>query len=103
MLAPGSTWGVPARNPSASQAHARSQQITASDYSGWLCQHPKEGVGVADAQQPLGGRIDTEANVSQQKSEYRDATPVLLLKHTDTTLTTYSEGYIQIKNENTYT
>jgi hypothetical protein len=60
-------------------------------------------VGAAYAQPPPGGRIDTEAKVSQQKSEYRDATPVLLLKHTDTTLATYSEGYIQIKNENAYT
>jgi hypothetical protein len=32
---------------------------------------------------------DTEAKVRQQKSEDRDATPNILLKHPDATLATY--------------
>jgi hypothetical protein len=50
----------------------------------------KRGVGAADAQPiPGGGGGDTEAKVRQQKSEDRDATPDLLLKHPDATLATY--------------
>jgi hypothetical protein len=40
-----------------------------------------------DAQPEPGGGGDTEA--SQEKSKEGDATPDLLLKHPDTTLTTY--------------
>jgi hypothetical protein len=42
-----------------------------------------------DAQPMPGGGGDIEANVRQQKSEDRDATPDLLLKHPDVTLATY--------------
>jgi hypothetical protein len=37
----------------------------------------------------LGGGGDTKAKVRPQKSEDRDATPDLLLKHSDATLATY--------------
>jgi hypothetical protein len=50
----------------------------------------RRGGGAADTQPVLGGGGgDTEAKVRQQKSEDRDATPDLLLKHLDTTLATY--------------
>jgi hypothetical protein len=46
--------------------------------------------GGKDVQLALGGGGgDIEAKVRQQKSEDRDATPDLLLKHPDTTLATY--------------
>jgi hypothetical protein len=54
-----------------------------------LRQHPKEEEGVEDAQLAPGGGGDTEAKVRQQKSEDRDATPDLLLKHLDATFATY--------------
>jgi hypothetical protein len=59
------------------------------DYSRWLCQHPEEGERAADAQPASGGGGDTKAKVRQQKSEDRDVTPDLLLKHPDATLATY--------------
>jgi hypothetical protein len=46
----------------------------------------KEGEGAADAQPAPGGGGDTK--VRQQKSEERDATPDLLLKHPDAILAT---------------
>jgi hypothetical protein len=46
----------------------------------------KEGDGAADAQPASGGGGDTKER--QQKSEERDATPNLLLKHPDATLAT---------------
>jgi hypothetical protein len=49
----------------------------------WLRQHLKEGEGAEDAQPAPGGGGDTEAKVRQQKREGRDATPDLLLQHTD--------------------
>jgi hypothetical protein len=38
---------------------------------------------------PGGGRGDTEEKARQQKSEDREATPDLLLKHLNATLATY--------------
>jgi hypothetical protein len=58
------------------------------NYSRWLRQHSKEGEGVADVQ-PAARRGDTEMKVMQQKSEDRDATSDLLLKHPDATVATY--------------
>jgi hypothetical protein len=50
----------------------------------------RRGGGAANTQPMLGGGGgDTEAKVRQQKSEDRDATPDLFLKHLDTTLATY--------------
>ena len=50
----------------------------------------RRGGWAADAQPvPGGGGGDTEAKVRQQKSEDRDATPDLLLKHPDAPLATY--------------
>jgi hypothetical protein len=60
----------------------------ANSYSRWLRHHPEERGGAADAQ-PAPGGGDTEAKVRQQKSEDRDATPDLLLKHLDAKLATY--------------
>ena len=48
----------------------------------------RRGGGATNAQPALGVG-DTEAKVRQQKSEDRDATPDLLLKHPDATLETY--------------
>jgi hypothetical protein len=47
----------------------------------------REGGTGVDAQQVPGE--DTDAKVRQQKSEDRDATPDLLLKHPDAILATY--------------
>jgi hypothetical protein len=49
----------------------------------------KVGGGAADAQPAPRGGGDTEAKVRQQKSEDRDATLDLLLKHPDAILATY--------------
>jgi hypothetical protein len=49
----------------------------------------KIGGGAAYAQPAPGGGGDTEAKVKQQKSEDKDATLDLLLKHPDATLATY--------------
>jgi hypothetical protein len=50
----------------------------------------RRGGGAADAQPvPGGGGGDTKAKVRQQKSEDRDATPNLLLKHPDAILAIY--------------
>jgi hypothetical protein len=50
----------------------------------------RRGAGAADAQStPGGGGGDTEVKVRQQKSENRDTTPNLLLKHPNITLATY--------------
>jgi len=49
-------------------------------------QHREEGEGAADAQ-PAPGGGDTEA--MQQKARRKDATPDLLLKHSNATLATY--------------
>jgi hypothetical protein len=57
--------------------------------SRWLWQRPEEGEGAADAQPTPGGGRDIEVKVRQQKSEDKDATPDLLLKHPDATLATY--------------
>jgi hypothetical protein len=38
---------------------------------------------------PRGEEEDNEAKVRQQKSENRDATPDIFLKHPNTTLATY--------------
>ena len=88
---PDCTSGVPARAPSASHAHARGQQL--QDVTTALPAFKKvgegEGEGAADAQPALGEGVDTEAKVRHQKSEDRDATPDLLLKHQDPTLATY--------------
>jgi hypothetical protein len=48
----------------------------------------REG-GAAHAKADVRRRRNTEAKVRQQKSEDRDATLDLLLKHSDTTFTTY--------------
>jgi hypothetical protein len=60
----------------------------ASGCSSWLRLYPEEGEGLADAQ-PAPEEGDTGAKVRQQKSEDRDITPSLLLKHLDATLATY--------------
>jgi hypothetical protein len=48
----------------------------------------RRGERAADAQ-PAPGGGDTETNLRQQKTEDRDATSDLLLKHPDITLATY--------------
>jgi hypothetical protein len=47
------------------------------------------GEGAADAQSTPRGGGDNEAKMRQQKSEDRDTTLNLLLKHLDVTLATY--------------
>jgi hypothetical protein len=69
--------------------HRANKLLQQSDYSRWLRPHPKEGEEAADAHPRPGGGRDTEAKVRQQKSEDRDVTPNLLLKHPNATLATY--------------
>jgi hypothetical protein len=61
-----------------------------SSYNRWLRQHLEEGDVAADTQPPPGeGGGDSKAKVRWQKSKDKDATPNLLLKHPDATLTAY--------------
>jgi hypothetical protein len=65
--------------------HAASRTVTiVGGYAG--IQKSGTGGGCADDAER---RRRHKANVRQQKSEDRDATPDLLLKHTDATLATY--------------